>query len=383
VRHPFFASALLALGVGASVPATAQGLDDVQLHGYATQSFVYSTNNNWDTTDSTDGSAAWTEAVVNITAQPGPRLRIGVQARYFLLGNYGNAISLDWAQADFHLNDRFGFRVGKVKSPTGLFNETQDIDPGQLWVLLPSSIYPIASRNSLLSHYGGVIYGTAPLGESLGKLEYRAFAGQRIIAGTDGVLQAARDAGFTLPNGISGPVYGGDLRWHAPLAGLTLGASEKSEHTSGAVSAFGLQGTNDSPRFDSFFYYGQYERSRLMLAGEYNRIAFTATINFPGIPTIVVPTDERTFYVMSSYRISNKLSGGLYYSSFLNRKADFNSGRYQKDWALAARYDFNPFLYAKVEQHWIDGTGVGYSATNNANLKPTSRMTLLKLGVSF
>ena len=43
-------------------------------------------NNNWNSTNSSDGSAAWTEAVVNLTAQPEPKLRIGVQARYFLLG---------------------------------------------------------------------------------------------------------------------------------------------------------------------------------------------------------------------------------------------------------------------------------------------------------
>ena len=37
--------------------ASAQSVDDLnlQVHGYATQGFVYSTNNNWDTTSSTDG----------------------------------------------------------------------------------------------------------------------------------------------------------------------------------------------------------------------------------------------------------------------------------------------------------------------------------------
>ena len=88
------------------VLASAQSMDDLnlQVHGYATQGFVYSTNNNWDTTSSTDGSAAWTEAVVNLTVQPQSRLRVGVQARYFLLGNYGNSITLDWAQADYKAN---------------------------------------------------------------------------------------------------------------------------------------------------------------------------------------------------------------------------------------------------------------------------------------
>ncbi len=87
----------LALG---GIPAMAQSLDDlnIQIHGYATQGFLYTTQNNIFTTESSNGSPAWTEAVVNVGAQPTPKLRVGVQARYFLLGNLGNAITLDWAQ---------------------------------------------------------------------------------------------------------------------------------------------------------------------------------------------------------------------------------------------------------------------------------------------
>jgi len=56
---------------------------NLQMHGYATQGFIYTTNNNWNTADTTDGSPAWTEAVINVTVQPRPKLRIGVQPRFF------------------------------------------------------------------------------------------------------------------------------------------------------------------------------------------------------------------------------------------------------------------------------------------------------------
>ncbi len=177
----------LALFAFSASPAPAQSLDDlsIQIHGFATQSFVLSARNNWNTLDTSDGSAAWTEAVVNITAQPESRLRIGVQARYLLLGTLNNAVALDWADADYKVDERFGVRVGKVKTPAGLLNETQDVDPGHLWVLLPSSIYAIASRNSVLSHYGGVGYGSLPLGSSGGTLRYDLYGGQRVIDGTE------------------------------------------------------------------------------------------------------------------------------------------------------------------------------------------------------
>jgi len=121
-----------------------------------------------------------------------------------------------------------------------------------------------------------------------------------------------------------------------------------------------------------------------MVAGEYRRGTTNDIIQLTGLPPVYAYIDQRSFYGMASYKISEKLSGGLYYSSSLDRKAAYTSARYQKDWALTGRYDFNPFLYAKFEEHFVDGTETGYSITDNAGgLKPNSRMTLLKIGVSF
>ena len=379
----------LALMLFASIPSAdylrAQSMDDLnlQVHGYATQGFLYSNQNSWNGTDSENGSAAWTEAVVNLSAQPEEKLRIGVQARYFLLGNYGNEITLDWAQADYRVNEKFGFRVGKVKSPVGLLNETQDIDPAQLWALLPQSIYPIASRNSLLSHYGGVVYGTVPLGERLGKVEYRGYAGERILGGSDGFYQFLRDAGFTLPNGTRGPVFGGTLTWRTPLPGLKIGASEEYDHGTGELDLGGMKGTLENGPFSAPFYYGQYEKKRLMVGGEYERLRLNATSRFPNLPAFVNQVDVRAFYVMSSYKVTSKFTAGAYYSYSMNLKAPASSSRFQKDWTISTRYDINPYLYAKAEQHFIDGTGNGFNASDNPNLQPTTRLTILKLGVSF
>src|SRR3984957_18906082 len=119
----------ITLALGAGTQGFAQSLEDlnIQIHGYATQGFLYTTNNNILTTSSSNGSPAWTEAVVHLSSQPTRKLRIAVQARYFLLGNFGNAFTLDYAFADYKANDRCGVRFGKVKTPAGLFNEVQDI----------------------------------------------------------------------------------------------------------------------------------------------------------------------------------------------------------------------------------------------------------------
>jgi len=369
---------------GSSAPA--QSIDDLklQIHGFATQGFIHSTDNNWDTTDSTDGSAAWTEAVVNITARPESKLRIGVQGRFFLLGNYGNAITLDWAEADYKFNEHLGFRVGKVKTPTGLLNEIQDIGPAYLWVILPQSIYPLASRNTILAHYGGVVYGSLPLGEKMGKLEYRAYGGVRIVASDDGSLAQYEAAGLTIPNGFSGTAYGGTLRWETPIAGLIVGVTEGSERQSGAVTDGPLQGQVMTAPFTVPYFFGQYEQNKIMFAAEYNQVAPQGTVTFNGYPPIYMAEDRREFYVMASYKIAKKLTGGLYYSSAIDRKAPISSARFQKDWALSVRYDIDPYMYLKAEQHFVDGTELGYSASDNAGgLSPNTRMTMLKFGVTF
>ena len=376
---------ILILPVLAAAHLSAQSADDLnlQVHGYATQGFVYTNHNSWNSTDSEDGSAQWTEAVVNLSVQPTPKLRVGVQARYFLLGDYGDKIALDWAQLDYKVNEHFGIRAGDVKTPAGLFNESQDIDPAHLWSLLPQSVYPIASRDSLLHHFGGVIYGSVPLGERFGKLEYRGYGGARVIAGSDSVFQPLRDEGMTVPNGLRGPMYGATLGWQMPLPGLMLGATADVERPAGEIDMGPLQGTIQSARIVSPYFFGKYENSKLMLAAEYNRIPVSSTIQFPGLPAIPSPSDYRAFYVMGSYKIAPKLTAGAYYSSFMNRSAPVSSSRFQKDWTVSARYDFNSFLYAKAEQHFLDGTAIGFNASDNPNLQPTTRMTILKLGVSF
>jgi hypothetical protein len=388
----FVGAMALALG---TIPAAAQSLDDlnIQIHGYATQGFLYTTQNNIFTTNSSNGSPAWTEAVINVGAQPTPKLRIGVQARYFLLGNFGNAITLDWAAADYKASDKFGVRFGKVKTPSGLFNEIQDIDPGYIWSLLPQGIYPITSRNSILSHYGGVIYGTLDL-QTAGKLEYRGWAGERVLARDDGYFLASEETGTDFPSGYKQIVDGAALHWRTPLHGLMLGASLQHDNQSdnpltltipelGVMSATSRGNASDSPQW-----FGKFETSKFMLAGEYSRQPLYIVTAIPDVITEIGREDNRSWYGMASYKLTDKLTAGVYHTQFIDKAVNdtLTSGtnRYSKDWVLSGRYDFNEFLYAKAEQHFIDGTGLGYDIDLNPNgLQPDTKLTIFKIGVSF
>jgi hypothetical protein len=379
----------VALMLWATTPGQTQSMDElnIQIHGYATQGFLYTTQNNIFTTDSSDGSPAWTEAVINIGAQPTSKLRIAVQGRYFLLGNFGNAITLDWAAADYKSNEHFGVRVGKVKTPSGLFNEIQDIDPAYLWSLLPQGAYPITSRNSVLAHDGGVVYGAVSLGRRFGKLEYRGWGGERVIGAGDGVLIAQTEAGFVLPNGLSGVTYGEAIHWRTPLAGLMIGASNGKNVQWRSQITFkngAFTGTEVSNPLNRPSYFAIYEKNKIMVATEYNRLPANNSIQLIGLPPSPSILDNRAWYAMASYKVSDKLIVGLYDSQFVNHAAPLGPPRFQKDWTLSGRYDFNQFLYAKAEEHFIDGTGQGYDTTlNPGGLKPDTRLTVLKAGVSF
>ena len=268
---------------------------------------------------------------MNVTAQPQPKLRVGVQARYFLLGNFGNTVSLDWADADYKFSEKFGVRFGKVKTPEGMFNMTQDIDPAMIWSILPQSIYPVATRTSILSHLGGVVYGTLRLPEKAGTLGYQGWAGERIVAANDPLLEAFAEGGILFPSGVSGHTVGATLQWHTPLPGLMVGSSESSNSNNGPSTLAGMfSGPETSGSFQIPFYFGQYEHGRLTLNAEHMRLPFYWNFNYTNGPVLKVALDFQNWYGMASYRITNKFSVGSFFDSSINRQAPLGPPRYRR-----------------------------------------------------
>jgi len=213
----------------AGVGTHAQSLGDLgnlQIHGFATQSLAKSSHNNYLSMDTSGGSLQWTEAAVAISDQAGSKLRIGVQFHYLVLGDFGgNKVSVDWALGDYRFNRRVGLRAGKVKIRWGLYNDTQDADPGYLWALLPESVYGIDYRATNLSQMGAELYGNLRLGKKAGSLDYSAYAGDYYVASDDGYMEAYKTAGLVFTNQPWGKTPGFDLRWNTPLKGLTAGGS--------------------------------------------------------------------------------------------------------------------------------------------------------------
>ena len=145
-----------------------------------------------------------------------------------------------------------------------------------------------------------------------------------------------------------------------------------------------LTGTESIAPLNEPNYFALYEKNKVMVAAEYGRLPVSLTLRFTGLPPSYERIDYQNWYAMASYKLTSKLTAGVYDSQQVNHQAALGPARYSKDWTFSGRYDFSQYLYAKAEEHVIDGTAIGYDTDLNPNgLQPNTKLTILKVGVSF
>jgi hypothetical protein len=380
----------------------------IQAHGFASQGFLYTDNNNWLTTHSSQGSGAFTDFGFNISVPINDKFRIGAQLYDRNLGNLGEwHPSLDWAVADYRFSSWFGIRGGKVKTKRGLYNDTQDLDFIQTFALLPQSIYPTDLRDATIAHLGGDIYGSIPLWSRAGDLSYTAYAGHRSDSIYSGYPYLLTHFGTQFKS-YGGLQYGGDLRWRTPLKGLLLGASRMDEAISGkgtSVDQFnpgaGSIPYSEYSRADwTNQYYGEYTRNKLQIASEYRRY-FRDQMIFGG--TSENPIDVRGWYVSGAYRVIKRLQLGTYYSHYT--VSSFAKGllasfapvpgpaslpaNHVYDKVVTVRVEINRYWDVKIEGHFMNGFGNApypdgfYPQVNPNGFKTDTNALVIRTGFNF
>ena len=251
----------------------------VQFHGFASQGFVYTDQNNWLTMHSSQGSGAWTDFGANVSMQVTNKLRLGAQVYDRNLGNLGEwHPSVDWAFADYRFKPWFGIRGGKVKTVLGLYNDTQDLDFLHTFALLPQSVYPTDLRDATIAHLGGDVYGTISLKHGRGDLTYTVYAGHRSDSIYSGYTYLVTQYGI-FDSRFGGLQYGADLRWNTPLKGLLIGVSRLNQDTTAKATFFnprnpsaGFVPETEGSKADwTNQFYGQYTRGKLRFDSEYRR----------------------------------------------------------------------------------------------------------------
>lgn len=160
--------AYLVIATLSSLPVSAFAFN-YQLHAFASQGLIFSQGNN-ELGNSTHGSVAFNEFGANGTAYLAPGLLFSAQGLLRDAGKTENdSLRLDYALLDYQFVNTsdltLGGRIGRVKNPFGLFNETRDVVFTRPGILLPSTYLDGQGFRSLLfasngiQFYGHDIYG--------------------------------------------------------------------------------------------------------------------------------------------------------------------------------------------------------------------------------
>lgn len=383
----------------------------VQVHGFGSQGFVHTNQNNWLTMNTANvGSGQFTEFGANASTAITDKLHVGAQFYDRELGQLSRwHPQLDWATADFKFKPWLSFRGGKVKTVLGLYNDTQDLDFLHTFALLPQGVYPLDMRDATLSHLGGDLYGTFVFNKRLGKFSYTGYGGDQVQSTYGGYPYLLQIHGIDITHS-AGPTYGADLRWKMPVKGLLTGISYEGNYvrnTGNLNPSIALGGPNvvvpyweqSRSQFTKQIY-AEYTHGNLTIDGEYKRYWRDFTI-FDG--QFVAAIGTHAWYPSASYRVDKWFAFGGYYSHFdeywvvtvpgqVEATCECDPSRHIYDKVITARFDAKEHWYVKVEGHFMNGNAAGdnpqypdgfYTQVNPSGLQPNTIGLVLKSGVNF
>ncbi len=367
------------------------GEKEVQVHGSIQQGFVFSTGNNFLTMNTRDGSAAMTDGAFNLGSQLSPKLRVGAQFYSRNIGDLGNGqLQIDWAFADYKVNSKFGVRAGKVKTALGLYNDTQDMEFLHTWALLPQGVYPLDLRSVTIAHIGADAYGRFSL-KKAGSLQYTVYGGVIQDDSKGGYRYGIEDQGMRFTRDISSRGVGFDTRWSAPIDGLTVGYSLLQAKTDVEVTipSVPFPVLVDIPVQRRQAVFGDYQHDRLRFAAEWRQESMEQHLTPAIAPDATITA--RGWFTSGSYRLNERFELGAYHSRHVPdvSLASAAADNHIRDNAVTGRVDLNNFWHVKVEGHFIDGNGnISYARgfylrSNPTGFQPTTRMLVIRTGVTF
>lgn len=422
----------LFVGACVSAPTGARAEDfgnlNLAVHGFASQGYLQSSDNNFASLNTKEGTFAFTDEALNITAQPLPGLRVGAQLFARDFGPQGNhKVVMDWALGDYRVADWFGVRAGKVKQPLGLYNTVVDADMARAEILQPAGAYPVSNRELTNTFNGVDVYGTLTIGPA-GSLDYEAWVGTIDLDDAYIVSRFAKEGAASGLNAFRplrltnldyqvdsvtasmDHLYGGALEWRPPVAGLRLRSTAITAESDFAVATTytGFQGQNplaiatrtntDFKQKYVLYLSGEYQRGGLRVSAEHVRAhnqqrGRISGLPFP-VPEIAADQKPASTYGQVTYRFTERLQGSTYYSvSYSDRddkeglkqvaagRPDYNG--WSKDFAVTGRVDINAHWLLKLEMHFLDGTAGLSSVENPTGLVKDWRMFAAKTTFHF
>lgn len=337
-----------------------------QLQGFAAQGLVGSTNHNFFG-ESRDGvSTEFTEAGLNGIWQPLDTLRLSGQVVYRHAGESDqDGLRLDYAQADWTFLQsevtQLGIKLGKVKLPYGLYNETRDMPYTRPGILLPQSVYVDNSRDLLLAAPGFFVHGSSV--QHYGATE---FSVGWVKPNFDSESVEYTFLGNTRPGKLDGQsAIGARIRWDMPSETTLMltYADAKADYVPGNLDPFAA----GNIRFRNVLATLQQRLDTVTLTAEYGEPRLDIRNIHPQLNT---QRTVQAFYLQGEWRFQPDWELMLRYDAFYRDKNDKSGQKFQaatfgtfpahsmyaRDWTLGLRWDATPNLMMRAEYHHIDGT---------------------------
>lgn len=355
----------------------------LQVHGFASQAYITTSDNDVFGNSDRGGSFGFTELGLNASMRPLPRLQISAQmlSRRAGKGNSGTP-RLDYGFLDYRIFSQdvhqFGIRIGRLKNPFGFYNDTRDVAFTRPSILLPQSIYFDRTRNLALSAESVQLYGETSL-SNIGNFSFQFGVFSPIVGDKDTKLSLLRNTAGKLSPDVSvigrGIYESNDRRFRLALSGIWLNVDYNP--------AQGDQLKAGSVNFSPIYISAQYNAERWSLTSEYAfrsfkyknfNNAFWDSLNFMG----------ESYYIQGTYRFYPKWELVLRYDALFTDKKDRSGkrfaaqynvpahSRFAKDLTIGLRWNIAPEFMLRAEYHRVNGTA-WLSILDNPDTRDTKR----------
>jgi hypothetical protein len=346
----------------------AEPADGLQIHGFASQGFIKTSDNNFFGDSADSGSFDFRELGLNASLRPLPNLQLSAQilSRRAGEGNDGD-VRLDYGFADYSLLSdeagRLGLRLGRLKNPLGFYNDTRDVPFTRPSILLPQSIYFDRTRNLALASDGFQFYSEHRSGAENFMLQL-GIGNPRVSDDETELAFLGRDRPGELDaktSYIGRAIYehdGGRLRLAVSAAQVNVGYDPAlpfpADLLPGAI------------RFQPWILSAQYNAELWSLTSEYALRHFQLS-DF-GAPALTLDFTGESYYLQGTYRFGNRWEGVLRYDVLYTDRDDRNGNsfaaatgrpahnRFAKDWTVGLRWNVTSDFMLRAEYHRVDGT---------------------------
>jgi hypothetical protein len=358
---------------------------NLQIHGFASQGWLKSSDNNnvFGESSSGSGSFDFRELGLNASMRPLPKLQFSAQmlSRTAGEGSPGN-IRLDYGFIDYTFfsneTNQAGIRLGRMKNPIGLYNDTRDVPFTRPSILLPQSIYFDRTRKLAIAADGAHLYGEYR--SDMGDISFQIGTVRPLVRGaeTEAAVFLREFPGHLAPElsyvgRVNYELDGGRLRFGISATQLNMGYSPGSGDMLNAGSI----------QFTPVVFSAQYNAESWSLTSEY-ALRPIKYKNF-GVGPLDLSFIGESYYLQGVYRFtpdweaivrydvlytdSNDRSGRKWAAERPGRDAH---NRFAKDITVGLRWNITPEFMLRAEYHHVNGTG-WLSTLDNSNASGLSQ----------